>query len=55
MTLIRQNSEFSVKQPSSPWLRPIRTNSATYFVAIGRIHGEPGRFTSNSAETKWVR
>ena len=37
------------KRPSSPWLRPIRQDGATYFALIGRIHGEVGRFTMHSA------
>jgi len=38
----------AVKRPSSPYLWPIRQDSATYFVLIGRSHGELGRFTAHS-------
>jgi len=35
-----------VERPSSPWLRPLRHDSTTYFVLIGRSHGELRRFTA---------
>ena len=38
-------SERAVKQPSSPWLRPIKQDSATYFVLLGR--SELGHFTAH--------
>jgi len=40
--------ECAVKWPSLLWLQPVKQDSVTYFVLIGRSHGELGRFTAHS-------
>jgi len=56
-------SECAVKRPNLQWLWPVRKDSATYFVLIGRSRGKLGRFTAhllplssdevNSDEMRW--
>jgi len=41
-------SEFTVKEPSLPWKRPVRRDNTTYFVPTDHSHGKLGRFTVHS-------
>ena len=42
-------------EPSALWPRPIRQDSATYFVVIGCSHGELGRFTASALTAAQLR